>query len=87
MGPDQRLVDPAGNERFQRRPLGGGAKRIEPTVMEVGDAGREAKPQEVAEREYMVGDAAAVGVVHGGVQIGAVVEQTIQDVERFAIGD
>lgn len=31
----------------------------------------------------MVGNAAAVDVVDGGVQIGAVVEQTVQDVERF----
>src|SRR5665213_692121 len=87
MGPDQRLVDPARDERLQRWPLGGDAKRIKPTVMEIGNAWREAKSQEVAEREHMVGDAAAVGMVDGGVQIGAVVEQTVQDMERFAIGD
>ena len=67
--------------------MGGGAKGIEPMIMEIGDAKREPKAQEEAEREHVVGNAAAVCVVDGGVQIGAVVEQTVQDVERFAIGD
>ena len=87
MGLDQGLVDAARDERLQRRPLGGGAESIESTVMEIGYARSEAKSQEVAEREDVVGNAAAVGVVDGCVQVGTVVEQAVQDMERFAISD
>lgn len=34
----------------------------------------------------MIGDAAAIGMVDGDIEIGAVVEQAIQHMERFAIG-
>ena len=66
MSPDQHLVDSARDERLQRWPSGGGAKRIKPTVMEIGNARREAKAQEVAERKHVVGNSATVGVVDGG---------------------
>jgi len=86
VGLDQRLVDPAGDERLQGRPGRGRAEGIEPPVVQVGNARREAEPQEMAQGEDVVGNAAAVGVVDGDLDVGAVIEQAVDDMGRFAFG-
>ena len=58
-------VDAPGDQRLQRgsRRL---AETVEPAVLEIGDARREAEAEQGAKREDMVGDPAAIGVVAAG---------------------
>jgi hypothetical protein len=58
---------------------------VETLVLQVWNSRREAEPQQRAERENMVGDA-AIGVVTIGHDIGPVIKQRIQDMPRFASG-
>src|SRR3954447_5429742 len=86
MGMDQPLVDLAGNEGLQNRPLAGGAECIEPPVVEIGNARREAEPQQVAQREDMVRDPTPISVVDGDVDVGSVIEQAVEDMECLTTG-
>lgn len=86
MGRDQLLVDPAGEEGFERRPSAGWDEGMEPAVGEVRDAGGEAEPEQAAEREHMIRDAAAVGVMDGGVDVAAEIQKPVDDVRGLAFG-
>ena len=55
-------------------------------VLEVRNSRRETKPKERAEGENMVGDAAAIGVVTMGHDLGLMIKQRIQDIQRLAGG-
>jgi hypothetical protein len=82
---DQHLVDPAGDEGLQRRPGRRGTEGVEPAVGQVGDPWREAEAQQAAEREHVVGDTAAVGVMDRAVDGAAMIEQPVDDVGRLAL--
>jgi hypothetical protein len=63
MGADQRDVDAAGDQRFERRIGRGLGKAVEPAVLQIRDARRKLKAKQSEEREDMIGISAAVGVV------------------------
>jgi hypothetical protein len=46
----------------------------------------EAEPEQVAEREHMIRDAAAVGVMDGDVDVAAVIQKPVDDVRGLAFG-
>ena len=63
VGADQRDVDAAGDQRFERRIGRRLGEAVEPAVLQIRDARRELKAEQGAEREDVIGIAAAVGVV------------------------
>ena len=83
---DQLLVDGAGDERRERRPGRGRAEGIEPALGQVRDARREPEAEQMREREDVVADPAAVGVVDGDAEVRLVVEQAVDDVRGLAGG-
>ncbi len=59
---------------------------MEPAVGEVRDARGEAEPEQVTEREHVIRDAAAVGVVDRDVEVAAVIQQSVDDMRGLALG-
>ena len=86
MRPDERDVNAAGDHRLQRGIVGWLGEAVEPSVLEVRNARRELETQQGAEREDMIGITAAIGVVPSRHDVTLVVEQRVQDMERFARG-
>lgn len=60
------------------------AGNIESFVGEIADAGREAKTQQMTKSEDVVGKAGGIGRVFFDPQVGLMVEQTVEDVDRVA---
>ena len=56
---------------------------MKPPIVQAGNTRREPKSQQVAKREDMVRDAAAVGVVDGDIDVAAVIKQPVDDVRRL----
>ena len=87
MGADVLDVERAADHRFQRL-IGGIALRdIELGVAQVTDARREAKTQQVHQRENVIGEARRVGVVLLDPQVGFVVQQPVEYIGRVAHAD
>jgi hypothetical protein len=86
VGADQGDVDAPGDQRLKRRVVGGLAEDVEAAVLQVGDARREAEAEQGAQREDVLGIAAAVGVVARGGGLAPVVEQAVEDVDGLARG-
>src|SRR3954471_20838324 len=84
-GRDQGLVDPAGDERRERRPVVRQAEGVEPALRQVRDAGREAEAEEMRQAEYVVTHATAIRMVNRGREVGLMIEQSIDDVRSFAM--
>ena len=57
---------------------------MKPSIVQVGNARREPKAQQVAKREDVV-RYAAVGVVDGDIDVATVIKQPVDDVRRFAL--
>ena len=87
MGADGLGIDPAPDERRERRVITGLAGDEQPLVGQVADAWREAKPEQVHQREDVVGEARRVRVVLLDAQIRLVVEQTVEHVGGIAHAD
>lgn len=81
---DESCIDGAADQRSEGPPLTPLAGNVQPFVGEIADAGSEAKAQQMAESEDMVGEAAGVGVVLFDPQVGLMVEQPVKDVGRIA---
>ena len=86
MGADQGQVDAPADHRLQRRVIGRLAEAVEPAVLEIGNARGELEAEQGAERENMVGIAAAIGVVAADRHLALVIEQRVQHMQRFAGG-
>nr|BAM13942.1 hypothetical protein [Pseudomonas sp. K-62] len=86
MGADEGHVDPAADQGGQGRMVGRLAEAVEAPFRQVGDARCELEAQERAEREDMLGVAAAVGVVPADRDLAAVMEQGIEHVQGLAGG-
>ena len=84
MGADEGDVDAAGDHRFQRGIGGRLAEAVEPAVLQVRDARRELEAKQAAQREDMVGIAAAIGVVPSRRDLALMVEQRVEHVQRLA---
>src|SRR3546814_3410587 len=79
---DQAFVDRAGDERRDVRAGPHPVEQVQPPGSHVRDARRELEAEQVAEREHVVGDAAAVGVVALDIELRAVVKQNIERSEE-----
>ena len=86
MGRDQLLVDPAGEEGFERGHRPAGTKAWSLRSERFGMHRGEAEPEHMAEREHMIRDAAAVGVMDGDVDVAAVIQKPVDDVRGLAFG-
>ena len=84
MGADQRDVDAAGDQRFERRIGRGLGKAVEPAVLEVRDARRKLKAKQSEEREDVIGIAAAVGVMAANRDLALVIQEAIEDMQSLA---
>ena len=58
--------------------------RIKAPLREVGNARRKMKAEQIRQREDMIADAAAVGVVGRDAQVSLLVEQSVDDISGFA---
>ena len=76
MGANQSAVDAPGDQRFERRIGRRLAEAIETPALQIWDSRRELEPEQRAEREDMVGIAAAIGMVATGRDLALVVEQS-----------
>lgn len=76
---DQAEVDPAADHRLQRGRVGEAFREVQPAVGQIPNPRREAEPQQEAQAEHRVGNAAGVGVMLPDGQGGFVVKQPIQD--------
>ena len=84
MGADQRDVDAAGDQRFERRIGRGLGKAVEPAVLQVRDARRKLKAEQGEECEDVIGIAAAVGVVVADRDLALVIQEAIKDMQGLA---
>ena len=74
----------AGDHRLQRGIGGRLAEAVEPAMLEVRDARRELEAKQAAQREDMVGIAAAIGVVPSRRDLALMIEQRVEHVQRLA---
>jgi hypothetical protein len=81
---DQLGIDAAGDERLQGRPVRRRPECIQPPLGQIGDARRKTEAEHPCQREYMVADTAAIGVVDGRGEVRFVVEQAVDHVRGFA---
>ena len=84
MGADQRDVDAAGDQRFERRIGRGLAKAVEPAVLQVRDARYKLKAKQSEEREDVIRIAAAVGVVAANRDLALVIQEAVEDMQSLA---
>ena len=84
--PDEGDVNAAGDHRLKRRIGGWLAEAVEPTMLEIRDARRELEAKQAAQREDMVGIAAAIGVVPSRRNLTLVIEQCVPHAQRLARG-
>jgi len=84
MGADQRDVDAAGDQRFERRIGRGLAKAVEPAVLQVRDARHKLKAKQSEEREDVIRIAAAVGVVAANRDLALVIQEAVEDMQGLA---
>src|SRR5262249_52743808 len=78
MGADQRDVDAAGDQRFERRIGRGLGKAVEPAVLQVWDARRKLKAEQSEEREDVIGIATAVGVMAANRDLALVIQEAVE---------
>ena len=83
MGADQGDIDAPGDQRFERRIVRRLAEAVEAPVLQVRDARRELEAEQGAEREDMVGIAAAVGMVATGRDLALMIEQRVEHMQRL----
>ena len=69
---------------FERRIVGRLAEAVETPVLQVRNAWRELEAEQGAEREDVVGFAAAVGVMAADLNLALVIEQRVQHMQRLA---
>jgi hypothetical protein len=86
VGTDEADVEPAGNHWLQCGCGGRLAEAVEPAVLEARDARCELKAEQRAQREDMVGIAAAVSVMPVRCNLALVVEQRIEHMQCLARG-
>ena len=84
MGADQRDVDAAGDQRFERRIGRGLGKAVEPAVLQVWDARRKLKAEQSEEREDVIGIATAVGVMAANRDLALVIQEAVEDMQSLA---
>ena len=79
MGADQRDVDAAGDQRFERQIGRGLAKAVEPAVLQARDARHKLKAKQSEEREDVIRIAAAVGVVAANRDLALVIQEAVEE--------
>ena len=79
-------VDRAADQARQETPARLDPEGVEPAILEVAHARREAEAEHREEPEDLVGGAAGVGVMLGDAQPGAVMEQPVEHVRRLGRG-
>ena len=84
VGANQGHIDSSGDEGFKGWIIGRFAEAIEAPVLQVRDAWCEQETQQAAQREDMLGIAAAVRVVAADCNVSQVIDQRVQHVQRFA---
>jgi len=78
------LIDTTADEGSENRRGVLAREEIEPSVLQISDARREPEPEQGAEPEYMVGDAAGVRIVLFDSQSRLVIKQAVEHMRRLA---
>ncbi|MDG5973458.1 hypothetical protein JAGODDHD_04228 [Sphingomonas paucimobilis] len=81
---DRADLDRTGDERAQRRPRVERRQAVEPALVEVADAGREAEAEQMAQAEDMIDRAGGIGRMFADDQLAFMVEQAVEDMRGLA---